>query len=1142
MRFALSPFLLFPLILFVAVHAFAAEAARPNIVLIMADDLGYADLGCYGNEQVRTSNLDRLAKEGLRFTDFHSNAPVCSPTRAALLTGRYQQRTGVHAVYQGELKRSEITVAQRLQEAGYATGIFGKWHVSGHSRTMEEFSLYKDKVPTTWGFDRFTGIMSGMVDGISHYTERGFHDWWHDDENTKEEGYATHLLTDHATRFIQDHADQPFFLYLPYTDIHFPWMTPEDPPYYEEGVDNPSEAFPERKRGGQHHATDQLQDVVHRMIKEVDAGVGRIISTLENLNLSQDTLVLFTSDNGGYYSYRGHNEGEISDMGPYRGQKHEVYEGGIRVPLIAWQPGAIEPGRVSHETAMTFDLFPTFLEAASLEAPAKDSPNALDGVSLLSHLRHGEPLPKRRLFWNEINKWAVRDGDWKLVIRGPKSKPEFYHLADDPGEANDLAQAQPERVEQLLEAMNEWAADVGTTNPAPGDSAQSTFSLVPLKEGARIFSDRSYTLAEMPQRLSGLRFLQAEITNTEIICRTSGDMIALTPVDPSRGTSQSQGLEQQGFARVEAPTFPLWTGQPLEVAIHQKTVTSGERIQTGKLALFVAAEGFQMEVPRPDSPSYWAENDGEELYNGIVLPRQWPPSHLQPASDDPMPVPYLEQPPAVLPIDIGRQLFVDDFLIEETNLERRFHHPEKFEGNPVFRAETDTEKENNDVVYLGQGGVFYDPDASHYKMFYTAGWRGPLALATSPDLIEWTRPELGLYQENWLLPKGLSWQGPESQNSGGDNALWFDPKSEDPMKRIRYLACWSHVPKDQLPEGFSHSIQTSDGVTWSPAIPTAKAGDYGSFFYSPFRKKWIHSIKQGGPRGRCRYYLETDQFLEGTDYQDAVYWTNADRLDHPEPDASYPGDPQPPQLYSLAGVAYESLMIGMHQIHRGPHNKICAEGKFPKLTDLEIGFSRDGFHWHRPDREGFIRGERTENTWDRAYLHTTTGVFVVHEDHLIFPYCAYSGVTSTGGRGMYHGASIGLATLRRDGFASMESTKDSGSLITRPVTFSGEHLFVNVDAPEGTLQVEILDAKGARIARSKPVTGDSTRSIVSWETREDLADLKGKEVRFRFELSRGSLYSFWVSPNQSGHSGGYLGAGGIGYSRPVDETGLSPTR
>jgi hypothetical protein len=495
-----------------------------------------------------------------------------------------------------------------------------------------------------------------------------------------------------------------------------------------------------------------------------------------------------------------------------------------------------------------------------------------------------------------------------------------------------------------------------------------------------------------------------------------------------------------------------------------------------------------------------------------------------------MPVPYLAHPPEVIPIDVGRQLFVDDFLVESTDLRRIFHQAEKYEGNPVFEAETEEEKKRNEVVYLGQGGVFYDPAEKLFKMFYTAGWRGPLAVATSPDLKTWTRPDLGRHGGNILLPEGAAWGDGEGTTAGTDNAIWYDIAAADPKERIKFLTCWSHVPKDQQVPGITHSLQISDGVTWSKPVPgSTAAADYGSIFFNPFRNRWVQSIKQGSSRGRCRHYVESENFLDGADWSNAVYWTNADHLDLPEPATTYPGGGETPQLYSLAAVAYESLMIGMHQIHRGPNNRICDEGKFPKLTDLELGFSRDGFHWDRPDRRGFIRGERERGAWDRAYLHTTTGIFIVLGDRLVFPYCAYSGDAGGGKRDMYGGGAIGLASLRRDGFASMEAEAAAGTLTTRPLRFSGKHLFVNVDNPQGGLRVELLDKSGAVVAVSDSVADDSTIRRVAWEGMDDLAAFAGKPMRFRFHLTQGALYAFWVSADEDGSSGGYLAAGGPGY-------------
>ena len=436
------------------------SAQRPNIVLILADDLGYADLGCYGNEAVATPHLDRLAAHGMRFTDFHANGPMCSPTRAALLTGRYQQRTGIDNV--GDVMREdEIVIARRLrEEAGYACGMFGKWHVSGHDRAPED---YRERLPTRYGFAEFRGIMGGFIDPVGHRNARGQHDWWHNEELVQEDGYATRLLTEHAVRFIRRHRDRPFFVYLPLTDIHFPWMTPEDEPYFEAGEWYPDPGDPAHSRLGPYDGSDEVQAVVHRMVREVDRCTGRIVETLQDLRLAQNTLVFFTSDNGGYIHYRETNRNRISNMGPYRSQKGSLYEGGHRVPAIAWQPGRVPPGTVCRQAVMTHDLFPTMLQLARLDPPPPDSPHALDGHSLVALLRDGTRLPNRPLFWAFKDQRAVRQGDWKLFRLG-KNKPELYNLRDDPGETANVADKHPETVKRLLQAITDWEA---TLRPTP---------------------------------------------------------------------------------------------------------------------------------------------------------------------------------------------------------------------------------------------------------------------------------------------------------------------------------------------------------------------------------------------------------------------------------------------------------------------------------------------------------------------------------------------------------------------------------------------------------------------------------------------------------------------------------------------------
>jgi hypothetical protein len=680
--------------------------------------------------------------------------------------------------------------------------------------------------------------------------------------------------------------------------------------------------------------------------------------------------------------------------------------------------------------------------------------------------------------------------------------------------------------------------------PAPPEEAAV------MQRGVKLFTDREYVIDELPELVRGLPFLRTSIERTDAECTQSGTLYAVTPTVRPKAASQEEALKRAGFTKVDVPEVQLFPGEINRVSLYRKEVQAGERLRFTKMVLLILGPGAEVKPYTPPPPKPWSQNTGEKLYNGIVLPEVWPPQDRDPTSTEPMPVPYLDHPPAVIPIDVGRQLFVDDFLIESTTLKRTFHRAQKYAGNPVFKAETprelktSTEGERGEeaTVFLGQGGVFYDPAEQVFKMFYVAGWRGGLGLATSKDMIHWTRPELDLAGGNLLLPQGVRWTGAPLKSGGSDNCVWLDLNAASPQERIKFLTCWMHVPSDQRPPGFNHSLHVSDGRVWSAGVPTGLADDYCSFFFNPFRQRWVFSIKQGGPRGRSRYYSENADFLKGADWSKSVYWTNADRLDEPEPEGRYPGAGDAPQLYSLNAVAYESLLVGMHYIHRGPKNEICAKGGFPKLIDLELGFSRDGFHWHRPDRRGFIVGSRTEGRWDRAYLHSTAGVFVVLEDQLVFPYLGTSGVAPSGKRGMYTGAAVGLATLRRDGFASLDAEAQGGTLTTRLIRFGGKHLFVNVDDPQGELRVEVLDRDGNVIApftreNCVPVSADSTLTQVVWKPGADLSKLAEQPVRFRFLLNGGSLYAFWVSRDESGRSDGYVAAGGPGYSGTVDTVG-----
>ncbi|QDU37178.1 Arylsulfatase [Maioricimonas rarisocia] len=441
--------LLFLLLACLVIAPPAIADDRPNFVLILADDLGYGDLGCYGSEQNHTPHLDRLAAEGIRFTDFHSNGPMCTPTRAALLTGLYQHRFGRAFERALGLSRKEthglplqaVTIAERLKEAGYATGMFGKWHLGYQAPWL----------PTRQGFDTYRGLLSGDGDHHTQINRQGGPDWWDGEQPVTEDGYTADLLTRHSIDFIEQNHEQPFFVYVPHLSIHFPWQGPDDPPHRQPGTDYTNDKW------GLLPDPHNVAPHVKAMVEALDRSVGETITALERLNLERKTLVIFCSDNGGYLTY-GRTHSNISSNGPLRGQKTQVYEGGHRVPAIAWWPGRIFPGTCD-ETVMTFDLFPTLLALAGLE------PEETDGVDLSGLLLEEEALPERTLFWRIGDAHAIRRGPWKLVRHGEK-RVELFHLGEDLGEQQNLAGMLPDRVEQLSREYRRFAQMTATHMPS----------------------------------------------------------------------------------------------------------------------------------------------------------------------------------------------------------------------------------------------------------------------------------------------------------------------------------------------------------------------------------------------------------------------------------------------------------------------------------------------------------------------------------------------------------------------------------------------------------------------------------------------------------------------------------------------------
>ncbi|WPP51795.1 sulfatase-like hydrolase/transferase [Catalinimonas niigatensis] len=408
------------------------EVSKPNVVLIMADDLGYGGISCYGEPNIQTPHLDSLAAQGIKFTDFHANAPVCTPTRAALLTGNYQQRTGLEGVIyvRGEtrevgLDTTQLTIAELMKENGYATGMMGKWHL-GYKK---EFN------PVQHGFDEFYGYVSGNVDYHSHYDNAGIYDWWHNLDSIQEEGYVTDLITEHSVDFINQHKDEPFFLYVPHESPHVPFQGRNDPAYRFPGEEftyyGPVE--------GQHRAYKEMVEVM-------DEGIGKIMDALKVNQLEENTLVIFISDNGGE---------AFGNNGVLNGQKGQLLEGGHRVPAIAYWKNNIHPEE-SSETLMTMDLLPTILSIAHAQI-SKDI--EFDGQDFSPVLFEGSEMPDRTLFWRYNGQKAARKNQWKLLIT--ESDTSLYNLDQDLKETRDLSAQHQDIMDDLLREVVDWEKEIG---------------------------------------------------------------------------------------------------------------------------------------------------------------------------------------------------------------------------------------------------------------------------------------------------------------------------------------------------------------------------------------------------------------------------------------------------------------------------------------------------------------------------------------------------------------------------------------------------------------------------------------------------------------------------------------------------------
>ncbi len=562
-------------------------------------------------------------------------------------------------------------------------------------------------------------------------------------------------------------------------------------------------------------------------------------------------------------------------------------------------------------------------------------------------------------------------------------------------------------------------------------------------------------------------------------------------------------------------------------------------------------------------PDRAAEQEyGERLYNGIQLPEIWPPRNYEPDSYNPMPVPYLNSPPKVIPIDVGRQLFVDDFLIEYTDLNRKFHQPVKHENNPLLKPETEVEMNQGICPNAApfSDGCFYDPQDNLYKLWYQAGWFDGTALAISKDGIHWGRPDLNVIPGTNLVLDHKKELGRDKRRNGV--SVWLDHEAKNSDERFKmYWYAQEGKIGGRLRGGTGFLLTSPDGIHWKWHGEIGRTDDNSTFYYNPYRKKWCFTVRRfgraippwayetwsgsdRGQRGRARSYWENCDFFEALDDWSGfqpVFWFGADRYDRRRKNYQIGGAPQ---IYKVDAAGYESLMIGFIQTHYGPENSVCAKGGFPKLTELQLAFSRDGFHWDRTNRETFIDATLEKDSWERAYIHSIGGVCNVVGDKLYFYYTAFQGDKKNlnphgAWNGMYANASTGLAILRRDGFASMEAGSEERKLCTRPIMFSGKHLFVNVDGGHGNLVIEICQEDGTPIPGftrndCKPVSIDSTKHIVAWNNGDSVESLVDKPIRLKFYLSDSKLYSFWVSRNREGRSGGATAAGGPGLNGTWD--------
>ena len=537
------------------------------------------------------------------------------------------------------------------------------------------------------------------------------------------------------------------------------------------------------------------------------------------------------------------------------------------------------------------------------------------------------------------------------------------------------------------------------------------------------------------------------------------------------------------------------------------------------------------DTPTVETPDYPV--DPHALYNGIVLPTQWPPQRNYASEIRKGMSPfYLSDKPSVINVEIGRQLFVDNFLIATTDLTRKFHYPDYHASNPVMIPDQTWEKQGAKGGFAApfSDGVWYDETDSKFKMWYMAGGgtyatsgAGITCYAESEDGINWTKPSLNVVSGTNIVRRG---------SIRDSSSVWIDKQESNPETRYKMFEVSGGAGKWAY-----HYLTSSDGKAWRDnATPSGSVADRSTVYKNPFRDVWVWSMRHnvrvnsGDPYTvRGRDYMEHSDPASGNrlakaDLKNFWFGPWPGEQKHPY----YNNNDGSPGIYNQDAIPYESIMLGLFSVWQGPENDVCNRDGVIKRNQIMLGYSRDGYSWLREDMNPFLAVNEDPNAWNNANLQSAVGSPIIVGNKLYF---------YLSGRRLVDGSEIvttGLATLRRDGFVSMSGT---GELQTEPIRFKGRYLFVNADT-RGDLKVEIQDKDGKTIEGfSKDdcmaVKGDNTRHAVAWVGNKTLESLENKTIRVKFYLSDGDLYAFWISDSEGGESRGYTAGGGPG----LHETG-----